>query len=649
MKQNDMTYPNNLTPANNALDIKSFWLTLKQQRYLIFLTITIALAFSLIISLLMKPVYRATTVIEIDRQLANISGLGALNADDPRDNRDFYQTQYELIKSRSIAKEVIDILDLRNSQQSVGIKTKIKQMLGLNSSQPDLEGIFIENILVEPVNTSRLVRVSYDAKSPEEAAKIVNTLAQVFVSNNIKRNEAAAADARKTLNSQLEKVKKDLQEIQQASSEFANEHTYINGEPQEVFKKKKLIEELEKALETISDLKSQPIQNETQRNNLQFAERKEQNLRVEIDSLEKAIYEQKDEMLEYESLQEALNSAKAAHTSLQQQLKNVNIASGSTANKFIVVDEAIPPRKKHKPNILLNLIFGGLLGGLIGIATAFLKDYLDDSFKFVDDVETATGLPVLAFTPETSDDGQIALTPCLKPGSPIAEAYRTLKTSLKFIPEANGENAIFITSATENEGKTTTAANLACLYAKSGKSVLLIDADLRNPSLHNFFNIEKEDGLEELLTGTTAPRDDLFKATAIPNVSIITAGKTTNDPVNLIGSTRMEKILEVAIARYDHVIIDGAPVLGFADALILTNLATATLLVIQAEYTPKTAIKNTLQRLKQANSTPIGVLLTQVNMQKANEQYGRYPNSSTNKSKSDKKNKSSKLGRSINK
>lgn len=616
-------YPDNLTPSHNTLDIKEFWRTLVQQRYLIFLGIAIALAISIIMSLITKPVYRATTVIEIERQLASISGIGALNADDPRDNRDFYQTQYELIKSRSIAREVINRLNLADNMQSKGLKASIKGLLGIQS-QPDLESIFIEGITVEPVNTSRLVRVSYDARSPEQAAKIVNTLTQVFIANNIKRTEQTAEAARNTLSQQLSRVKDDLQKAQQALAAFDREHTYINGKPQEVHKKEKLMEQLSDTMRKIQTLNSRLSYDPSVESDLEIAIIEEKDLRIEISALEEKINQ--SDNLEYDTLKESVQTSKAAYSNLQQKLKNINIASGFSANNFIVVDKAIPPNKKHKPKILVNLILGSLIGGLMGIALAFLRSHLDDSLQSVDDAENHTQLPVLAFTPDnTQEQAQIGLKPCTSPQNPLAEAYRTLKTSLKFIPEANDDNIIFITSSGCDEGKSTTAANLACLFAKSGHSVLLIDADLRNPCLHEFFNVERQNGLEELLSGSSTPGEELFKSTDIPNISIITAGKETDDPVNLIGNIRMEKMLELAISKYDHVIIDGAPVLGFADAQLLTNLATATLFVIKAGHTPKKAIKDSLQRLKQANGHLIGVLLTHVDMQKTQYQYGNYP------------------------
>jgi succinoglycan biosynthesis transport protein ExoP len=647
-------YPEKLTPHQASLDIKEFWRTLVQQRYLIFLSIAIALVISITISLLTKPIYRATTVIEIERQLANVTGIGALNADDPRDNRDFYQTQYELIKSRSIAKEVIEKLNLVQSMQPSGLKTNIKNLLGLKS-ELDYEGIFIEGITVEPVNTSRLVRISYDAGSPQQATLIVNTLADVFVQSNLKRSARTAESARTTLMQQLDKVKADLKIAQQELADFSNEHAYINGKPQEVFKKEKLLEQLDETLKEIQTLKSKKANAENESDtddktldeidsDLKVAVKKEQNLRVEISKLEDAINSNKNNNLQYDALQEAMKTSKVAYSNLQQKLKNINIAGGYSASHFIIVDKAVPPRKKHRPNILLNMIFGTLLGGLIGMAIAFLRDYMDDSFHFVDDTETATNLPVLAFTPEINSkqvDSNIGLVPCNNPRHPLAEAFRTLKTSLKFIPEANGDNIIFLTSAYANEGKSTAAANLACLYARSGKSVLLIDADLRNPTLHKIFSVEQHYGLEELLSGSTTPHEELFKITNTSNVSLITSGKPTDDPVNLIGNVRMERMLELAVTKYDHVIIDGSPVLGFADAQLLTDLSTATLLVIRAGQTPKKAIKNSIQRLRQANGQLIGILLTHVDMGKTNYQYGQYPHQLlSDQSSSNRRNKS---------
>ena len=629
MKNTDHYYPEKLLENPEKLDLKAFWQTIVRRKRLILLFVIILFSLSLLITLLMKPVYRATTLLEIERKIASVTDAGLVNGDDPRDTRDFYQTQYELIKSRSIATKVIETLQLEQTIAKTGLIQQIKIGLNLpaNKDKPDLEQLFIDKITIEPVNTSRLVRISYDANSAEMAAKIVNALAAAFIARNQNKYQASTALAKQHLNKQLAIVKTQLQTADKAVSDFRQEHNIVmideGGETTYSHRLKQLHTQLLEAEQKKRGL--EVALSSTQKQNppaaLKNAILEANSLRTQIKQEKNSALGIQDNLREFKRHQDSSKALQATYENLLQRMKQFNIAVSGNS-RISVVDSAIAPRHKNSPKLLLNLLFGTLLGFLMGIAYAFLIEYLDDTINSADELERLSKLPNLAIIPnmEEYSKNTMGLLSYHEIHSHFAEAFRSFRTSIQFLPNNEQSKSIFITSANASEGKSTTASNLACIYAQSGRSVLLIDADLRNPSIHKIFEEEQENGLSELLSGEAEPKD-VIKTTDVPDLYLITAGKFTHDPVGLISNLRMETMLKLTSSKYDHVIIDGAPVLGLADALILSNLAASTIFVSQSGRTDKKMILNSINRLRQAQGNIIGTLMTQVDMDKSEYAY----------------------------
>jgi capsular exopolysaccharide synthesis family protein len=629
MKNTDHYYPETLLESPERLDLKAFWHTIVRRKRLIILFVAVMFVLSLLITLLMNPVYRATTLLEIERKIASVTDSGLVNGDDPRDTRDFYQTQYELIKSRSVAKKVIEKLHLEKTMVSTGLIQQIKEVLKIssNNNKPDLERIFIENITIEPVNTSRLVRISYDAETPEMAAKIVNALAATFIERNQNKYNDSTKLAKKHLEEQLTSVKTQLQKADKYVSDFRIEHNIViiddGGEDTSTYRLKELTAQLVKAEQKKRSIAT-PLSSEQKKNpplELKNAILEENSLREQIKQEKTLTLKTQGNLREFQRYQDSSKALQGTYDNLLQRLKQFNIAVSGNS-RISIVDAAIAPSKKNSPKLLLNLLFGTLLGFLLGTAYAFLIEYLDDTINSADELERLTKLPNLAIIPnmEAHPKNEMGLLSYHEIHSYFAEAFRTFRTSIKFLPNSEQSKSIFITSANASEGKSTTASNLACIYAQSGRSVLLIDADLRNPSVHKIFQEEQDNGLSELLSGDAEPKD-VIKTTEVADLYLITAGKFNHDPVGLISNLRMEKMLKLTSSKYDHVIIDGAPVLGLADALILSNLTSATIFVTQSGRTDKKTILSSINRLRQAQGNIIGTLMTKVDMDKSEYAY----------------------------
>ncbi len=669
--------------SQDTLDLREFWKTLVRHKRMIFVVGGSTVLLTLLFTLTSKNVYRSTATLQIEREPTKVVDIDFLGAGDIRDTRDFYQTQFELIRSRALASRVIEDLKLKEKLSSTSHLSRLKQWLGIKpaDAETELEGLLLDNLSVEPIKNSRLVAVNYDSSSPEQAAEIANAVVDTFQKMNMERRVNATDDAKDYLTKSVAEAKAKLDESVQKLSAYSKEHGIIpvdgKGETIASLKLKNLTEELlliqkqrgekEGKRELLSD-KNRPLEDRigvlqdnapnlqslrsaldmlkalnakkpdsTRRKQIADLEDKIEleiktkisNLNGEIESIKKreegihdstlrakteALQEQ-DKIIGYDTLQREVDTNQGLHQGLMQRLKEVSIAGGVGANNIAVIDRALVPQNKFKPNLMTNLSFGALLGLLLGISGAFLREFMDDTVKDINELERTSQLSVLGVVPEVLNNtpSQLAQLTIKEPKSGVAEAFRSLRTAMRFILRNDEHNIVFVTSACAGEGKTTTATNLACAYANAGSRVLLIDADLRNPSLHKTLNVHMAAGLADYLQGN-ASTDSLVHRTDISNLNLIPAGKLPEDPSELLSSPQMQALLATAREEYDQIILDGPPVLGLADALVLSSLADTTLLAVRAENTRLGAVTNALKRLRQSQATLSGILLNRVAM-----------------------------------
>ncbi|MCU0807224.1 MAG: polysaccharide biosynthesis tyrosine autokinase, partial [Candidatus Contendobacter sp.] len=274
------------------------------------------------------------------------------------------------------------------------------------------------------------------------------------------------------------------------------------------------------------------------------------------------------------------------------------------------------PGWPYKPNLRLNALLALVLGLLGGVGLAFLFEHLDDTFRRPEELEKLLGLPVLGVIPKTrqerGDSRPMALVGHDDPRSAFAEAYRSVRTALQFSTASGVPRLLTVTSAMSGEGKTTTALSLAIQFAQAGKRILLIEADLRKPSLHRVLNLDNQVGLTTYLAGGGAQPVDIAKPTHIPNLFAIPSGPLPPNPAELLSSARMVELLGLAAGKFDQVIVDSPPLLGLADALIIGNLCEGTLLTVEMGSTPRGYALGALKRLRGARVHVLGAILTKL-------------------------------------
>jgi polysaccharide biosynthesis transport protein len=273
-----------------------------------------------------------------------------------------------------------------------------------------------------------------------------------------------------------------------------------------------------------------------------------------------------------------------------------------------ITDRAEASRRPVRPNVPLNIALGIIVGLVVGVGLAFFIEYLDTSVKTIDDVERALGAPVLGVIPQNVgsllDEG---------PESPHAEAYRVLRTNLIFSRKLKEANTLTVVSGGAGEGKSTTIFNLATVFASNDQRVLLVDSDLRRPSLHKIMKVSNALGLTNYLLGQNT-MEEVVQTTMIPTLHFLPSGKLPSSSLGILNSPQMKTFIQEVKKRYDFVFFDSPPIMGVSDASVLASMVDLTLLVIQYRKYPQAMTLRAKQMVEKVGGTLLGVVLNNINI-----------------------------------
>jgi succinoglycan biosynthesis transport protein ExoP len=356
--------------------------------------------------------------------------------------------------------------------------------------------------------------------------------------------------------------------------------------------------------------------------------RQESLIRDKLGETRKQVLTSQDHSIDLNLLRREVDTNRQLYDSLLQRFKELGISGNIVANNVSVVDAAEPSLFPFKPDLLKNLLVGLGLGALLGAAIVIALELMDDSIKYPDEVERVLGLPLMGVVPKVARrrgaHKAIAMEVHEDPRSTIAEAYRSVRTALQFSTPDGAPKRLVVTSTTRNEGKSTTSLSLAINFAQMGQRVLLIDGDMRNPTIHRLLDLPNDFGLSNLLSSDNRG-DRMITPTSVPNLSVLTAGPIPPNPVDLLTGPKLMLLLNITAALgIDYVIVDAPPMLGLADAVVLGNQLQNVLFVVQASSTRKTLIKSALRRLRQGGLVPRGVVLTQALHNAMQQDYESY-------------------------
>ena len=334
--------------------------------------------------------------------------------------------------------------------------------------------------------------------------------------------------------------------------------------------------------------------------------------------------------IQYSILKRDLESYRTLYEGLMEKMKEAGVSAGLKSNNFRIVDVARVPTSPIEPNIPRNLAFAFMLGLTSGVGLAFLMEGLDNTVRTTEQAQMISGFAPLGMIPlgsRTARDGSspkrlviatskeaVELVTQVRPQSQMAESYRALRTSLLLSSLGAPPKVIMITSALPQEGKTTTSINCAVVLAQKGIRVLLIDADLRRPSIHKTLGMGPRSGLSNVLTGSATLQQAITRSSVLPHLAVLPAGTPPPNPAELLASSNMRDVLEELRGQYDHIVVDTPPTLSVTDAVVLSPRADAIVLVIRSGQTTKQALRRSRDILMQVNAKVSGVLLNAVDL-----------------------------------
>ncbi|HEY6046315.1 MAG TPA: polysaccharide biosynthesis tyrosine autokinase [Pyrinomonadaceae bacterium] len=681
-------------------------------------------------------IYQGSSTIRIEPKTGSILQTGGglvINQNDPN----FWGTQLRLLQNPLLARQVIITLDLQHNPEFLGgqanssIFSSLKRIFSREktavapagqTSEPTAigekelkerqltpeeldrlepyEDAIIANETIVPIEKTNLVVISYNHTNPELAQRIANTLAEVFIQNNIERQEVGTSKASIALSQEIakyqEKVKTERdvrfnfakvhnlpltpgttnlaqereritsQQLLAAENETRNlkaaydaaksaEDPFTNPEVQKDELIRKLREKLSdlnekrsalletytkewpgvKALDaqiasTEADLKRAPAQVVvSMKKRYEAAQAQTRSLVSAYGQSHGQTTEQTKAEIDLASMTQQLTTDEQYLNTLLQKQRELSATSGDAGTNVSVATYSRLPHEPVGPARLRSIVVAFLLSIMAGIGLAFLLDFLDDTVKSLDDIDRYIHLPALALIPAARNEkprlgsGEAAAGP---PGqaastalalvddvrSPIAEAYRHLRTSLLLSSAGTPPKTILVTSSQPSEGKTTTAINTAFMLAQTGAQVLIIDCDLRRPRLHANFNLSNARGLTNYLSGESPIEELIQDCDKTPNLKMLTSGPIPPNPAELLGSDEMRKLLVLLSEKFAHIIVDSPPAISFTDASIISTFVDGVILVVHGGRSSRAVVRRARQQLLDVGAHIFGVVLNNV-------------------------------------
>ena len=356
---------------------------------------------------------------------------------------------------------------------------------------------------------------------------------------------------------------------------------------------------------------------------LSVAQAKVEGLEKEVSDLRTQLREDRtDRLAPYNEARRDFETQSQLLEVLTSRYRQQSVESRIETRPVQIINRAEPGVRPVKPNMKLNLSLSLVVGLVLGLSLAFFIEYLDTSIKTMDDVERHLGISVLAVIPKgakflTKDD----------PNSRFTEGYRILCAKLNLTGSREIARSITVLSGGPGEGKSTTSFNLGWVCAQSGMKVLIIDGDIRRPSMHGAVDLENTLGLGEFLAGQ-ASLDELIQATSVPNMEMLTAGSLGPEDLGGFSRVRFSSLLEICRSNYDVIVVDSPPVLGISDASVISQEVDVTLLLIQHRRYPRNVSQRAKRVIEEVGGKLFGVILNNVNI-KTDDNYYYYAGYST--------------------
>ncbi len=349
------------------------------------------------------------------------------------------------------------------------------------------------------------------------------------------------------------------------------------------------------------------------------AVQREGDLKARVDALKSQYLDMRRRSIQYNIYQQEVDSNRALYDGLLNRFKEIGVAGGVGINNISVVDGADVPQKPSSPRMLINLLASILAGMVLGTALAFGLEQIDESIADPAEVERRLGLPLLGSVPKVT--GATPREALLNRKSDMVDAYLAVHTNLRFTTEHGVPRSLSVTSTRPAEGKSTTSLALATMLARTGRKVILVDGDMRSPSVHSLGGVSHDLGLSNFLTGD----DDIDPMVFTMNdlgISAMTSGPIPPNAAELLTGNRLALLITRLLERFDNVVIDSPPVMGLADAPLIGGRVEGVIYAVESHGIRSTLVRTAISRLLAANAHIVGGVLTKFEARKTHLGYG---------------------------
>jgi capsular exopolysaccharide synthesis family protein len=328
------------------------------------------------------------------------------------------------------------------------------------------------------------------------------------------------------------------------------------------------------------------------------------------------------DLLEKSQLESTLSQYSQSRTYFIQSLQQIRLAEAQSTSSLIQKDPAVPNYAPVQPQPVRSAMLAAVVGLMLAAGIVFLIAFLEDEIRDPEEITRKWGIPILGLITSHKPNGNTIIT-MSQPRSPVAEAYRSLRTNLQFSSIDNPLKTIVVTSASPSDGKTSVVSNLATVMAQNGKEVVVMDSDLRRPRIHKIFSLSNRIGLSDYFIRPSDQMAGVMKSSKVKGLSIITSGSLPPNPSELLNSAKMMEVVNVLGTHFDIVILDTPPLLAVTDALVLAPRVDGVILVIDPTKTKRGALRHAIEQLQQVKANLLGVVLNNIKISRSQYYYNR--------------------------
>jgi polysaccharide biosynthesis transport protein len=673
--------------AEQANTIRQYWHVVLERRWLIVATWAVCMLSGVIYAYQAKPMFRAVARLQIDPESAGVLNINSAISYGNKD-QDYLQTQYRNLENRSLIQEIIEKLKLDTEDEryksaldkvtAVDDDLKIApirltRLVEIQVTHPSanqaekiantLLTIFLRRNIDEKKSKSLQ---GFNILNQEATAKEIElaTLQKDLQKYRTSKGMISLVDeqnidaitmrdlkmAYETIRSQTDSATKTAQQAQQAVAEGKDisEFGPIAKDEQVAVLRRSInmnnskLASLRtryrakhpKVVQTLTELQAdtEKLRDEAERAyrsllvDAQLQKDREAEALRKYQEAEKRVFALGDAKIDYDIMEQKLKRVELIYQTILSKAREFDIGTKDLLQNMKVVDQAVVPLKPVRPNKPLIFV-GSILGGFaIAIGLALFINFLDDSIKSQEDVENILHVPFLGYIPNIKSTSVVErdLQAHLHPTSSAAEGFRTLRAAVSLTRNSEKLRVVSVTSTIPSEGKSLVASNLAIVTAQTGLRTLLVDADLRRPSVHKAFQLQSPVGLSAYLAERVNSVAEIAHTTEVPNLDVVCCGATPSNPSELISSKRMVQFLDEAAQRYDRVVLDCPPVSAVADPLVVGAMADGVVFVTKFNKIRREHAVRSVQRIQDAGIHIVGLVLNDIDFEGKDSYYYSY-------------------------